>query len=68
MVALYPITGEVQVFVGGKVSLLASFMVSVGGSDHGWPREFNAKITFDRIARQFISLGIYDAELDSRQR
>ena len=46
VVALDSIAGKVLVFVGGKISLLAALLISIGGSDHGRPWEIDAKVAF----------------------
>ena len=55
------------VFVGGKIGLLAALVVSIGGSDHGWPREIDAKVALYRVAVEHLAFCIHNAELDAGQ-
>src|SRR5690606_41576736 len=57
------IAGEVLVFIGRKVSLSAALMISPGGTEHAWPREFDAEITRNIVAFDFYTMFVHQTGL-----
>ena len=68
MVAFDTIACKVLVLVRRKIGLLASLVVSIGGSDHGRPGEIDAKVALHGVAEKFFAFCIDNAELDAGQR
>src|SRR5690606_35238389 len=60
------IAGEVLVFMGRKVSLSAALMISPGGTQHAWPREFDAGIARNIVAVDFYSMYVHQTGLHTR--